>query len=185
MCNLLAICGGFRFFCDLQSASIGVQSCTPDSCVKAVQPLADSFPVQHPKLIRRCSALPLAGSFAWGQINWRKLAWARARIFPELLRYGLDVVWSDVDVVWFKNPTHLLSHFPEASASPLCSSSCMVVHHSPQHIRATSGGCDSIRYFDSSRQCVLCPPVLPSSTRNFADGVCNGRTGLQRSTDWM
>ena len=51
------------------------------------------------------------------------------RILPELLRYGFHVVWSDVDVAWFRDPTALLPRFPEvAPPSAACCHACLIIH---------------------------------------------------------
>ena len=60
----------------------------------------------------------MAGGFDWGDANWLKLVWAHVRILPELLRFGINVLWSDADVIWFKNPSHLFNEFPEVSGAP-------------------------------------------------------------------
>lgn len=61
-----------------------------------------------------------AGGFGWGDPNWRKTSWSRCFIIPEIMRSGYHLIWSDIDVVWFRNPTEMLPLHPEVSDSRAC-----------------------------------------------------------------
>lgn len=54
-----------------------------------------------------------AATFSWGDTNWRRTSWSRCSVIPEIMRGGFHVVWSDIDVVWFKDPTAMLPLHPE------------------------------------------------------------------------
>jgi Nucleotide-diphospho-sugar transferase len=54
-----------------------------------------------------------AATFSWGDTNWRRTSWSRCSVIPEIMRGGFHVVWSDIDVVWFRDPTALLPLHPE------------------------------------------------------------------------
>lgn len=56
--------------------------------------------------------------FDFLQPGWKKLAWVRAGLCADIMRGGLDVVWSDVDVVWFQSPFPLLDQHPEVRRPP-------------------------------------------------------------------
>jgi Nucleotide-diphospho-sugar transferase len=40
--------------------------------------------------------------FEWGSENWSKASWSRTAIISFVISLGFNVVWSDIDVVWFK-----------------------------------------------------------------------------------
>ncbi|PSC75627.1 Histone H2A [Micractinium conductrix] len=50
----------------------------------------------------------------WGQEGWRRVTWSRVFVLDAIVEYGLDIVVSDVDVVWFRDPAPLLKKFPKA-----------------------------------------------------------------------
>ena len=56
-----------------------------------------------------------AATFSWGDTNWRRTSWSRCSVIPEIMRGGFHVVWSDIDVVWFRDPTGLLPLHPEVA----------------------------------------------------------------------
>ncbi len=62
---------------------------------------------------------PHEAGWAWGATAWRRAAWAKTAVLPRAMRAGLHVVWSDVDVVWFRDPTPLLSQHPEVGGASL------------------------------------------------------------------
>mmetsp|Transcript_4800 Transcript_4800/g.13790 ORF Transcript_4800/g.13790 Transcript_4800/m.13790 type:complete len:879 (+) Transcript_4800:326-2962(+) len=65
------------------------------------------------------------GDYEFGTLLWLKIIWMKVDLLPELLRWGYHVIWSDVDVVWFKDPTRMLEDYPEVdvimSTDCLCS----------------------------------------------------------------
>ena len=88
----------------------------------------------------------MAGGFGWGDANWWKLVWAHVRILPELLRFGINVLWSDADIIWFKNPSHLFDEFPEVSGAPnriaqTATVACLLVLRFSFHGLLCNAGC--------------------------------------------
>jgi Nucleotide-diphospho-sugar transferase len=62
--------------------------------------------------------------YEWGAAAWKRMAWAKTVLLPAAMRHGgVSVAWSDVDVVWFRDPTPLLAAHPEVkpcSISSIC-----------------------------------------------------------------
>ena len=65
---------------------------------------------------------PCAVDFTWGNDNWRAVLWGKVTIVNMILQLGYDLVLSDTDVVWFKNPLQVFADFPTVRPrlSPLC-----------------------------------------------------------------
>lgn len=52
--------------------------------------------------------------YEWGAASWKRMAWAKTVLLPAAMRDGVvSTVWSDVDVLWFRDPTPLLAAGPE------------------------------------------------------------------------
>lgn len=63
--------------------------------------------------ILHAALYPHEPGFAWGATAWKRASWARTVVLPAAMRAGLHVAWSDIDVVWFRDPTPLLEQHPE------------------------------------------------------------------------
>ncbi|KAL4457956.1 hypothetical protein ABPG75_012821 [Micractinium tetrahymenae] len=50
----------------------------------------------------------------WGEEGWRRVTWSRVFVLDAIIDYGFNLVVSDVDVVWFRDPAELLDRFPRA-----------------------------------------------------------------------
>ncbi|KAI3429328.1 hypothetical protein D9Q98_005423 [Chlorella vulgaris] len=50
----------------------------------------------------------------WGEEGWRRMTWAKVFVLDMVADWGFDIVVSDVDVVWFKDPTPLFTEHPNA-----------------------------------------------------------------------
>ena len=57
---------------------------------------------------------PTPVGLEWGQEGWRRMTWAKVFVLDVIVDWGFNLVVSDVDVVWFKDPLPLLSKHPEA-----------------------------------------------------------------------
>lgn len=54
--------------------------------------------------------------YEWGAASWKRMAWAKTVLLPAAMRHGVvSVAWSDVDVLWFRDPTPLLAAHPEVT----------------------------------------------------------------------
>ena len=56
--------------------------------------------------------------FTWGNDNWRAVLWGKVTIVNMILQLGFDLVLSDTDVVWFKDPLQVFKDFP--TVRPAC-----------------------------------------------------------------
>ncbi|KAL4447412.1 hypothetical protein ABPG75_004631 [Micractinium tetrahymenae] len=50
----------------------------------------------------------------WGQEGWRRMTWSKVFILDRIVDWGLNLVVSDMDVVWFRDPSPLLDQYPAA-----------------------------------------------------------------------
>ncbi len=122
-----------------------------------------------------------AGGFGWGDPNWRKTSWSRCFIIPEIMRSGYHLIWSDIDVVWFRNPTEMLPLHPEVSDSRACKlgswDSCWSID--VQLRRALADCCHTTGL--SHRQTALLSQAFPSELTMHAWG-CARRTRQRTAT---
>ena len=54
-----------------------------------------------------------AGDPGWGTTNWQAIVWSKTVIANMILQYGFNLVLSDTDVIWFKDPTEILKEHPK------------------------------------------------------------------------
>ena len=54
-----------------------------------------------------------AGDPGWGSTNWQTIVWSKAVIANMILQYGFNLVLSDTDVIWFKDPTEIFKEHPK------------------------------------------------------------------------
>lgn len=45
--------------------------------------------------------------------EYLEAGWRRASLVAKAVRWGFNVLLTDVDIVWFQNPYSYISHFPE------------------------------------------------------------------------
>ncbi|KAL4427446.1 hypothetical protein ABPG77_000735 [Micractinium sp. CCAP 211/92] len=50
----------------------------------------------------------------WGQEGWRRMTWAKVFVLDRIADWGLNLAISDLDVVWFRDPSPLLDRYPAA-----------------------------------------------------------------------
>ena len=49
-----------------------------------------------------------AVEFVWGNDNWRAMVWGKVTIANMIVQHGFNLVLTDTDVVWFKDPNEIL-----------------------------------------------------------------------------
>lgn len=54
-----------------------------------------------------------AADFGWGDTNWRAMVWGKVTIANMIIQYGFNLVLSDTDVIWFKDPNEILAEHPK------------------------------------------------------------------------
>ncbi|PSC76256.1 glycosyltransferase family 77 isoform A [Micractinium conductrix] len=50
----------------------------------------------------------------WGQEGWRRMTWNKVFLLDALIDWGFNLVISDLDVAWFKDPMPLFTQHPHA-----------------------------------------------------------------------
>jgi hypothetical protein len=50
----------------------------------------------------------------WGHEGWRRMTWSKVFVLDAVVDYGFNLVVSDIDVVWFKDPLPLFARHPDA-----------------------------------------------------------------------
>lgn len=56
---------------------------------------------------------PAAG-MEWGQEGWRRMSWERVFILSQIMDWGFNIIVSDVDVAWLRDPIPLMAEHPHA-----------------------------------------------------------------------
>ena len=54
------------------------------------------------------------GDFGWGSTTFAKMGREKIKLIRVFLQLGVDVVISDVDVLWLRNPIPYFKQFPDA-----------------------------------------------------------------------
>jgi hypothetical protein len=54
------------------------------------------------------------GDFGWGSTTFAKMGREKIKLIRVFLNLGVDVVISDVDVLWLRNPIPYFRQFPDA-----------------------------------------------------------------------
>jgi hypothetical protein len=54
------------------------------------------------------------GDFGWGSTTFAKMGREKIKLIRVFLNLGVDVVISDVDVLWLRNPLPYFKQFPDA-----------------------------------------------------------------------
>ncbi|GAB4816673.1 hypothetical protein N2152v2_003719 [Parachlorella kessleri] len=55
-----------------------------------------------------------SSNFAWGQEGWRRVVWTKVLILRQVVDWGFNVVFSDMDVIWMRDPLPLFQLHPHA-----------------------------------------------------------------------
>jgi hypothetical protein len=74
-----------------------------------------AFPASSPP--RPASSTPGTG-LQWGHEGWRRMTWSKVFVLDAVVDYGFNLVVSDIDVVWFKDPLPLFARHPDAGGGP-------------------------------------------------------------------
>ena len=72
-------------------------------------------PPRLPRALPPPPPRPPAG-LEWGNEGWRRMTWSKVFVLDEVVDWGFNLVVSDVDVVWFKDPLPLFAQHPHAGA---------------------------------------------------------------------
>lgn len=51
---------------------------------------------------------------AWGQEGWRRMSWERVFILAQIIDWGFNIIVSDVDVAWLRDPIPFMKAQPHA-----------------------------------------------------------------------
>ena len=93
-----------------------LHGCTPDPASRNTALVPPPFrssppPTQPLPSLTRPLPCPPAG-LKWGEEGWRRMTWSKVFVLDAVVDYGFNVVMSDVDVVWFKDPRPLFAEHP-------------------------------------------------------------------------
>ncbi|EFN56520.1 hypothetical protein CHLNCDRAFT_144132 [Chlorella variabilis] len=81
---------------------------TSERLAAASEPCFEWFDDEAPKL-----------GLAWGQEGWRRMTWSKVFVLAAVVDYGFNLVVSDVDVVWFRDPRTLMAAHPDVGGPHL------------------------------------------------------------------
>lgn len=56
------------------------------------------------------------GDFGWGSATFAKMGREKIKLIRVFLQLGVDVIISDVDVLWLRNPIPYFKQYPDAGA---------------------------------------------------------------------
>ena len=61
-----------------------------------------------------CTLARPAAGLKWGEEGWRRMTWAKVFVLDAVADWGFNLVISDVDVVWFRDPLPLFAKHAHA-----------------------------------------------------------------------
>lgn len=62
--------------------------------------------------------------FDWGAEGWRRMTWHKVLALDRVAVWGFNVVVSDMDVAWLRDPLPLFGQHPHAGAGVCCVALC-------------------------------------------------------------
>ena len=75
--------------------------------------VADASCLQCLKGVLMCAYLPSHADYAWSGVKFAHATWLKVHMVQEVVNLGFNVILSDTDVMWMKDPMAFIARFPE------------------------------------------------------------------------
>jgi hypothetical protein len=56
-------------------------------------------------------------SFEWGREGWRRVVWLKVQVLVPIVEWGFNLVFSDLDTIWLRDPLELFTRHPDAGVA--------------------------------------------------------------------